>query len=508
MKYHSSPPRVLLFIVAFQAEKTIENVLSRIPKKFQSEYDIEVLIIDDSSFDKTFEKSQHIKSSDTYPYKLTILYNPTNQGYGGNQKLGYQFAINHGYDFVVLLHGDGQYAPELLNEMLLPLNNDEADLVLGSRMMTKGEARKGGMPFYKFIGNKILTGIQNYLLGTNLSEFHSGYRAYAVSSLNKIPFRLNTDDFHFDSEIIIQLFIAKMRIKEVPIPTYYGDEISYVNGFAYAYNVLRTTIHSKFQELGIFYNRKYDCKSATLQSRSYKPKFSFPSPHTFSVQRLNKQGAKVVDAGSSEGYMALYLKEKGYEVISIDLFEPDSSLLTNDFIQHNLNRKQWPVALEEYDYLLLLDVIEHLVSPEEFIDNLRENLQNTQEIRIHASTGNIGFFIIRIMLLLGKFNYGKKGILDLTHTRLFTFKSFRRLFEQAGFIVLEERGVPAPFPFALGENWVSHLFISINKFMIKLSRSLFSYQIFLVVRPRPSLNYLLKTATEGAQKKQKIIGGL
>ena len=103
------------------------------------------------------------------------------------------------------------------------------------------------------------------------------------------------------------------------------------------------------------------------------------------------------------------------------------------------------------------------------------------------------------MLLLGQFNYGKRGILDLTHTRLFTFNSFRRLFEQAGFEVVEECGVPAPFPLALGDNWISRLFIKINQVMIKLSKSLFSYQIFLVVRSRPSLNSLLKTAQDYAE---------
>ena len=232
--------RLLIFIVAYKAAKTIESVLTRIPRQLHQDYIVEVLIIDDSSPDETFDRSYAVKRALLFPFKLHVWYNPINQGYGGNQKLGYQYAINNRFDFVVLLHGDGQYAPELLPEMLLPLNNDEADAVLGSRMMTKGGARKGKMPLYKFIGNKILTRIQNYLLGTNLSEFHSGYRAYSLSSLNKIPFHLNTDDFHFDSEIIIQFFIAKMRIKEIPIPTYYGDEISYVNGFAYSYNVLKT----------------------------------------------------------------------------------------------------------------------------------------------------------------------------------------------------------------------------------------------------------------------------
>ena len=501
MKKFRSKPKVLIFIVTYQAEKTIKDVLSRIPIDIGDVYHVEVLIIDDSSVDNTLQKSYSIKTSNSYPFKLTILYNPNNLGYGGNQKLGYQYAINNRFDFVVLLHGDGQYAPELLPEMLLPLNNDTADAVIGSRMMIKGGARKGKMPLYKFIGNKILTHFQNYLLGTNLSEFHSGYRAYTVSSLNEIPFHLNTNDFHYDSEIIIQLFIAKMRIKEIPIPTYYGDELSHVNGLAYACNVLKTTLNAKFQELGIFYNRKYDYKSSIFESTDYQPKLDFPSPKTFSLQRIDKVGAKVIDVGSSKGHMSLYLQERGYRVTNIDLLKSENVLNVDNYIQHDLNNQNWPIDLKQYDYILLLDVIEHLVSPENFIDVLKYQLRKTQSIRIHASTGNIGFFLTRFMLLFGQFNYGKRGILDLTHTRLFTFRTFKRLFEQAGFDVEEVCGVPAPFPLAFGKNWVSRMMLWINQLMIKLSKSLFSYQIFLVARPGPSVEYLLMRARKSVEEK-------
>jgi len=505
LKGYSSKEKVLIFIVAYQAEKTIEDVLSRIPIEIKDEYDIEILIIDDSSVDNTFKKSHSFKTSRNYPFKLTILYNPINLGYGGNQKLGYEYAIINRFDFVVLLHGDGQYAPELLTEMLLPLRNHSAEAVFGSRMIIKGAARKGGMPLYKFIGNKILTHIQNYLLGTDLSEFHSGYRAFSVSALNKIHFNLNTDDFHFDAEIIIQLLIAKVFIKEIPIPTYYGDEISYVNGFVYAYNVLKTTLSAKFQSLGIFYRRKYDLKFSISHTNDYKPKLDFPSPLTYSIKRINKKGAKVIDAGSSKGYMSVFLQKKGFRVTSIDLCEPESVFNLHNYIQHDLNKELWPIDLDQYDYILLLDVIEHLVSPENFIDVLKYQIRKTQSIRIHASTGNVGFIITRFMLLFGQFNYGKRGILDLTHTRLFTFRTFKRLFEQAGFDVEEVCGVPAPFPLAFGKNWVSSMMLWMNQLMIKLSKSLFSYQIFLVIRPRPSTDYLLMRATKSVEEKTRFL---
>ena len=121
------------------------------------------------------------RNSGDIPFKITVLYNPVNQGYGGNQKIGYHYAIERGFDFVALLHGDGQYAPEFLPALIEPLLKGEADAVFGSRMMNKRDALKGGMPLYKFVGNRILTSIQNRVLGANLTEFHSGYRVYSVA---------------------------------------------------------------------------------------------------------------------------------------------------------------------------------------------------------------------------------------------------------------------------------------------------------------------------------------
>jgi glycosyltransferase involved in cell wall biosynthesis len=124
-----------------------------------------------------------------------VLYNPVNQGYGGNQKIGYHYAIENGFDFVALLHGDGQYAPEMLGALTEPLRQGEADAVFGSRMLVRGDALKGGMPLYKFLGNRILTSVQNRLLGTKLSEFHSGYRVYRVSAIKALPFDRNSNVF-------------------------------------------------------------------------------------------------------------------------------------------------------------------------------------------------------------------------------------------------------------------------------------------------------------------------
>jgi glycosyltransferase involved in cell wall biosynthesis len=252
-------PRILIFIVAYKAESHIESVLDRIPNDIweSNKFDTEILVVDDASGDETAKRAtQHMKEN--YRNNMVVLENQTNQGYGGNQKIGYNYAIKNNFDIVVLLHGDGQYAPEYLHDMVDPLVDRQVDAVFGSRMLKRKDALKGGMPLYKYAGNKILTKIQNLILGTRLSEFHSGYRAYRVETLKSIPLQYNSNDFDFDTDIIIQLIDNKLSIAEVPIPTFYGDEICYVNGIKYALNIVITTILSRLQLVGITYNLKFD----------------------------------------------------------------------------------------------------------------------------------------------------------------------------------------------------------------------------------------------------------
>src|SRR5215472_8749621 len=155
--------KLLIFVVAYYAESTLRRVLERIPASIFSDYDCEVLVVDDGSEDRTFEIGHEYKAS--HPeIRMTVLHNEYNQGYGGNQKIGYAYAIAHGFDFVALLHGDGQDAPEELPDLVAPLRDGHADAVFGRRMMAPFGALKGGLPFFKFVGNKVLTWSQNALL--------------------------------------------------------------------------------------------------------------------------------------------------------------------------------------------------------------------------------------------------------------------------------------------------------------------------------------------------------
>jgi glycosyltransferase involved in cell wall biosynthesis len=493
--------RLLIFIVAYNAETTLGAVLDCIPHVLLEEFELEVLAIDDASSDQTFKIGSALSHSGNLPFKFKVLVNPINQGYGGNQKLGYQYALKHGFDLVALLHGDGQYAPEALPQLIEPLRKNSADAVFGSRMLTPGAALRGGMPLYKFVGNKILTAVENALLGTSLSEFHSGYRVYSVSALRKIPFDRNTNDFHFDTEIIIQLVLAGLKIVEVPIPTYYGDEICHVNGLRYAKDVVLTVLRAKAQAWSILYDPKFDC-ALQRGNDHYSLKLGYPSTHQAVVDMV-APGSKVLDLGCAGGALGSHLRiHNRCQVFGVDEFPLRADVTLDQFTLHDLNGARLPELVNDrFDYVLLLDVIEHLNDPEAFVVQLRVAMSRHRGSKLVISTANVAFLPLRLMLMAGQFNYGKRGILDLTHKRLFTFRSLRRLLRQGGFQILQTRGIAAPFPLAVGMGWLGRCLIGINAALVGVSRSLFSYQILLTARPTPLVDQLLEDAHAASRER-------
>lgn len=213
----SKRKKVIVVMPAYNAEKTLVKTYEDLPKDFVDE----IILVDDASRDRTADTSKRLGIK-TFVHKKNL-------GYGANQKTCYAEALAHNADIVVMVHPDYQYDPTLLPEIIAPILNEIADVVLGSRMLIKGAALKGGMPFYKYVGNKILTGIENLALFLNLSEYHTGYRAFSSKVLKNVPFINNSDKFVFDTDIIIQIRVAGFRIKEVPIPTRYFKEASSVD---------------------------------------------------------------------------------------------------------------------------------------------------------------------------------------------------------------------------------------------------------------------------------------
>lgn len=232
--------RIGILVVAYNAESTLRSVVDRVPEEILAKV-AEIVVFDDASDDRTFEVGKSLQNG-YHGVTLSIFRNPVNLMYGGNQRRGFRYAMDRGLDLVVLLHGDGQYAPEVMQSLLDPLELGQADLVMGSRMMIPGAALAGNMPRYKYLGNRVLTWLQNKLVGMTLTEFHSGYRAYSVSALREVPLERLTSNWHFDTQIILEFKKRGFRISEVPIPTYYGSEICRVNGILYAFQCIGASL--------------------------------------------------------------------------------------------------------------------------------------------------------------------------------------------------------------------------------------------------------------------------
>lgn len=479
--------KIIICIVAYNAESTLRKVLDRIPAEVKAKVS-EVVVFDDESPDDTYKVANEYRKEHPQFENLTIYRNPRNLGYGGNQKRCYRYCIEKGYDIAVLLHGDGQYAPEALPKLLEPLERGEADAVFGSRMMEKGAALKGHMPFYKYVGNKILTAYENIMLGMNLTEFHSGYRLYSVDALKKVPFEKNTNDFHFDTEIIVQFHARGLKIKEIAIPTYYGDEICHVNGLKYAFDVARVVLQYKFHELGLRQYAKY-----VVDRPVYRFKRDRHSSHVQVAGMIPDRGQLILDVGCGPSDLSRLLKKSGNEIVGVDrAWEEGSGEVLTRMIDCDLEDGLKLDYGRDFDYVLLLDVLEHMREPEKLLNEVRAYLKPGGKIII--SVPNVAHWSVRLSLLFGRFDYGVRGILDRTHLHFYTLKSFRQILRDCNYRTVREGGTPLPlmdllpvfcyFPFRF-VHWVDVL-------LMVAWRRLFAYQLLFVAEDAFSGDYRVR----------------
>lgn len=209
--------KVVVVMPAYNAAKTLKKTVSDIPAKTVDE----IILVDDGSHDKTVQIAKKMG--------LKTVVHPQNRGYGGNQKTCYTMALSEDADIVVMIHPDYQYDSSLTKEMIRPIVDGRFDIVLGSRIRTRSEALNGGMPFWKYFANRFLTMLQNVTLGQNLSEYHTGFRAFDKKVLKSLPFHKFSDDFVFDQDILISAIYSNYKIGEIPVPVRYFPEASSIN---------------------------------------------------------------------------------------------------------------------------------------------------------------------------------------------------------------------------------------------------------------------------------------
>lgn len=212
--------RLMIFIPAYKTEKTVCSVIERIPKDVMKKT-TEIVVMDNHSPDRTYDVSNEYKKKNKMS-KLKVFRHKKNIFFGGNLKSGFDYAIKHKMDIVVMLHADAQYPPEKINALIKPIEEGKAKTVFGSRFL--GNPLKGGMPIWRYLGNIFLTKAENVLIGKRFSEWHSGFTAYDCNTLKKLPFNLCENGYEMTTDILLLFISNKSRIAEIPIPTHYGEE--------------------------------------------------------------------------------------------------------------------------------------------------------------------------------------------------------------------------------------------------------------------------------------------
>ena len=470
--------RVGVLIVAYNALTTLGKVLRRITPEVWKNVE-QVVVFDDASPDATFELATGIQALANLP-KLRVIRNQNNLGYGGNQKAGYKYFIEAGFDVVVMLHGDGQYAPELLSRMYAPLVRGQADAVFGSRMMKDyGGPLKGGMPLYKYVGNRMLTVFENKALGLDLTEFHSGYRAYNLHALAQINLANLTNDFHFDTEIIIKLHHQNFRILEVPIPTFYGDEVCHVDGFKYAKAVVHAVHRYKSTARAV---RKYPEYEEYFNP--YAIKRSLYSGHYYASQLVGK-GQRVLELGCGDGAFGAELAQAGNRVVGVDAQPgvPAEAGYENVITaQMDCNLDVHAISAEGcFDRVLLFDVLEHVSEPETLLRDCKGLLASRG--RMIISVPNAVNITVRLMILAGNFQYRDRGILDWSHLRFFTKRSIRKVLESQGYKITGKRYTIMPVERVIPLRSDSKVLRLLNRMLhvlTSLAPNLLAYEIVLV----------------------------
>lgn len=253
--------KVIVVMPAYNAAETLEKTYNDLPREIVDE----IILVDDVSQDETVEIARRLG--------LKVIIHVQNTGYGGNQKTCYLEALKDGASVVVMLHPDYQYDSRLVPELIRPIQEGTADLVLGSRILG-GEALGGGMPLYKYLSNRFLTLVENLAFRKRLSEYHTGFRAYSRRFLETIPFLLNSDRFVFDSEILAQAVAYGFEITEIPVPTRYFKEASSVgvkDGLVYGIQTLGIVTKYLLNRFGILKSDQFQKRLSEVVSRYHSP---------------------------------------------------------------------------------------------------------------------------------------------------------------------------------------------------------------------------------------------
>lgn len=419
---------------------------------------------------------------------LDVLALAGSPGYGALQKAAFEHALRIGLDLVIVVPAGAPLAAGVLQTLLAPFADAGVAAVFGSRLLP-GNGAGGRLPLLRGMANRVVSGIQRWQLRSGITDYHSGFRAYRTTALARLPFRHNGDSLQFDTELAIQLQWKGDRVVEVAIPRHSGGRVRGFAALRYAWQSIATVLRARANRAYLVYHPKFDVDDGT----DYSFKEASTSVHQAVLRRDWRSNTSVLELGAGHGGVARALHARGTRVVAVDYARPKEAF-PFPYLQHDLDQPFAERVCAELgaaglggrvDCVVALDVIEHLTRPELGLREIRNVL--VPGGRLVASTGNIAFWAIRLMLVFGQFNYGKKGILDRTHTRLFSVRSFRRTIEGEGFRVRSIKGFGPPIEDMIGKSWPLRALDRFAAWLARVWPSMFAYQILVEADVGPAV---------------------
>ncbi|MBW2386234.1 MAG: methyltransferase domain-containing protein [Deltaproteobacteria bacterium] len=459
-------PRFGLFLFDCVDAETIRNTLTRIPEALDEWIEVVVVMLDLPG-QAGLAGSMHPRTGRSFD--LRVHHPPRTSSFGAARKEAFESAHREGLDHVIVMRADGLHPPERLPELVLEALRRPRELVLATR---GGEAGPSGATLL----HRAMTAAQNRILGLELSDYHTSFRVYPCDALDRIPYQLDSDGTPFDAEIIIQFRTLGVPIRELPALGGRRGDGSGNDSLQHGLGACAAAIGSRLHQIHITRDGRY----LVDHYIHYTLKLSDTSSHMQIVSAI-RPGSLALDLGCSQGLLAEPLLEKNVRVVGVDA--GPGRRLADALAEYHQGDLEEPLEIpheREFDYVICADVIEHLRNRAQLLRSARRYLK--EDGRLIISTGNVALWFYRLSLLVGRFEYGPRGVLDETHVRLFTGTTFRREVEKAGFRILKQRVTALPFEVVFqstGRSPTLRRLASAYHALARLWPSMFAYQYVL-----------------------------
>lgn len=457
-------PRIALFLFDCADAAALQGALERLPDS-AAEWLASVVVMADDSARVTSQALREAASG----WPLEVHREPRPSGFGSSRKAAFEYATRRGLDHIVVMRADGRHPPERLDEVAHALVVDEQPFVLVARKRRPRPGRAAGA--LRAAGARL----QNALLGLRLRDPHTTFRAYAVRALRRVPFQLDSDAETFDAELAIQLRALGIDGFEVESGESWVEGADDKRELLLVRRALWTALDYRLHQLHVTRRGRY----LVDRDVAYTLKLSETSSHMQIVDAI-RPGSHVLDLGCSQGVLARPLLQKQVSVTGVDVEPTAKTHELKEYLQADLEQ---PLALplgREFDYVVVADVIEHLRNRTELLRSARRYLKAGG--RLIISTPNVALWFYRLSLLVGRFEYGPRGVLDRTHVHLFTRDTFRRQVERAGYHIVAERVTALPFEVVLESTGRSRAVRLLSRIYHRLARlwpEMFAYQFIL-----------------------------